>query len=188
MRPRIVRWGSLAYVVFSLVALIWLSISNASARTFRETTLASQAALLGNTLLGATQNLDAVSAPGGSISGEDAARFLVNAEASLAQVEIVALGYEQISGIRLPLGSLVGVYTAQIRLVREELGRGNTLTPENYKALADVKSDLELLRTACQGGVLTHGNQENIAALFENTAAALSVSAAKSSLQQSESK
>lgn len=146
MRSHIVRWGSLAYIVITLVALIWLSISAVSARTFRETTLASQAALLGNTLLGATQNLDAVSAPGGGISGEDAARFL------------------------------------------EDLGRGNTLTQENRKVLADVKSDLELLRKAFQGDVLIHGNQKDIAALFEYTAAALSVSAAKSSLQQGDSK
>lgn len=182
MRSSVVRWGSLAYLAFSLTAIIWLSISVTSARTFRETALSSQATLLGNTLLGAASNLGQVSAQG--VSSDDTQRLLVSAEASLAQVEIVALGYEQISGNRLPLGPLTGVYTAQIRQLREELGQGR---PFPVETLADLRSDLDLLRKTCQVDVLVRGNQEQITAIFAGAAADLRVPAAKSSLQESNS-
>lgn len=174
MQSRSVRWAIPCYILVSLAAITWLSISLTSMRTFRDKTLATQTALLGNSLLGAIQNLDAVSKPDGK-SSEDLSRLLVNAEASLAQVEIATLGYEQVSGNRIPLGSLVGSYAAQLRLVREELGRAKTLAPESLKAVVDVKSDLELLRSACKPDILIHGSQEAITLLFENTAGSLKV-------------
>lgn len=154
-----------------------------AARTFRETALASQATLLGKKLLGAAANLGQVSAQG--VSSDEAHRLLVSAEASLAQVEIVALGYAQISGKHVPLSEPMGFYTAQIRLVRQELDSGIPLTEENRKTLADVKSDLELLHEVCQADTLVHGNQQQITALFETAAEGLRVEAAKSYLQGS---
>ena len=179
MRLSVLKWGSLAYLAFSLTAIIWLSISVTSARTFRESALRSQATLVGNTLAGAAQNLNEVGS-----GGQDAVRLLVSAEASLAQVEIVALGYEQISGNQLPLGPVVGVYTAQIRQLREELGQGRPLPVET---LADLRSDLDLLRKTCQVDVLVRGSQEQITAIFASAAAELRVTAAKSALLESKS-
>lgn len=180
MRSTWLRWATAIYVILSLPLIAWLLVTNSGLRAERAKGLQIQTILLSNTLKGAVQSCEAaLAAPS---EPEAITRYLVNAEASLAQAEILELGYRQTTGQRTPLADVLGDYTLPLRFIREQVGRDQELGEAQRAQLATLGGDLALIQERITPDLLARGSQAEIASAFADLAPGLAHEVARARL------
>lgn len=175
--------------VAALAALLLLAGSFTGylqARAAHKRSLHVQAQLLQNTLKGAGQNLEQVAAP--NSSGEGVVGYLVQAEASLAQAEILLLSYQQATGVSVPLRNVPSLYARRVQSVRAEATRTGHLTDQHEHLLAEIRSDLQMLEKAIDPEALAGTGRAKAAASLANVAPNLKLPEAKTVLTPSPGK
>lgn len=182
MRLTLSQWvRPVAALVAFLVAAASLT-GYLQARAAHRRALFAQGHALQASLLGATQNLDRAITPVSGATFEETLRHLVHTEASLAQAEIMAATYQQATGILMPLANAAGLYAHRVRSIREEAARNGQLSDQQKQPLAEIRSDVRLLREAIDPEALAGAGRAKAAANFANVAPNLKLPEAKTVL------